>query len=222
MTSDSSVPSPQTGWLANWAKSARRPLAWLPPALVVGGLFPLLLIVPELWRDNLANPFQWATLQSGFLALLLLLLSLTCTPLRLLTGWTWPARIRKTLGMLAFAYACLHLVIYLVDHADIAILWDDLQKRAFIVVGMLALLLLLPLALTSSKKAVRRLGFVRWTWLHRLVYVSVSLGALHFFWAVKKDKTTPLLFVGYLALLWGYRLWHGLVARRKRASTQRN
>nr|WP_189093205.1 protein-methionine-sulfoxide reductase heme-binding subunit MsrQ [Deinococcus ruber] len=161
-----------------------------------------------------ANPVQRVQLQTGVLTLALLLLSLACTPLRLVFGWTWPARIRKALGLLAFVYAALHFLVYLFDkgilNSDFGLqtILTDIVKRPFITAGFAALLLLVPLALTSFKGSVKRLGFARWTALHRLVYVAAALGVLHYWWGVKKDHTQPLIYAGVLLLLFAARwLW---------------
>ncbi|WP_119673037.1 sulfite oxidase heme-binding subunit YedZ [Deinococcus sp. RM] len=169
----------------------------------MGGLIPAGVLIADALTGQLgANPIQRATLQTGLLTLALLVLSLTCTPLRLLTGWTWPARIRKTLGLLAFGYAALHFLIYLFDHSfDLTLMTEDVLRRPFITAGFTALLLLVPLALTSTPRAVKRLGFQRWTRLHQLAYVAVSLGALHYYWGVKKDHTPPLIYAAVIATL---------------------
>ena len=191
------------------------PLAWLEPAVWAGGLLPALVLVLDAVTGTLgANPVQRATLQTGLLALALLLLSLACTPLRLLTGWTWPARIRRALGLLASGYAALHFLIYLLDHGFTpALLLEDVLERPFVTAGFAALVLLLPLALTSTRGAVRRMGFPAWQRLHRLVYLAAGLGALHYWWGVKKDHTAPLVAVLILAAL--------LVARRLRRGRTR-
>jgi len=153
-----------------------------------------------------ANPVQRALLQTGLLALALLILSLACTPLRLLTGWTWPARVRRALGLLAFVYAVLHFLIYLLDHGFVpGVVLEDVLERPFVTVGFAALLLLLPLALTSTRGAVRRLGFLRWQRLHQLAYVAVGLGVLHFWWGVKQDRTPPLIAALLVAALFAVR-----------------
>ena len=176
--------------------------------MTVGGLLPAAVLLLDAVTGQLgANPIQRATLQTGLLTLALLVLSLACTPLRLLTGWTWPARIRKTLGLLAFGYAALHFLIYLLDHSfDLSLMTEDVLKRPFITAGFTALLLLVPLALTSTPRAVKRLGFQRWTCLHQLAYVAVSLGALHYYWGVKKDHTQPLIYAAVIAALFAVRL----------------
>ena len=171
--------------------------------MYVGGLLPAVVLLWDAWAGRLgANPVKQATHQTGQLAIVLLLLSLACTPLRTWLGWTWPARIRKALGLLAFFYTAIHLGIYLLDQGfGFTTILEDVLKRPFVTSGFAALLLLLPLALTSTPGSVARLGFARWTRLHRLVYVAAGLAALHYWWGVKKDHTGPLLVVVLLGTL---------------------
>ena len=129
--------------------------------------------------------------------------SLACTPLRTLTGWTWPARARRTLGLLAFLYAALHVTCYaaLDQGFDFGAMAQDVSKRPFIFVGFAAFVLLVPLALTSTRRSVRRLGYVAWSRLHTLVYPAALLAGLHFIWRVKKDLREPLFYAGVLVAL---------------------
>lgn len=191
-------------------------LSWLPPAVYVGGLLPAVVLLWDATHGLLgANPIKQATHQTGQLAIILLLLSLACTPLRKLTWVTWPARIRKALGLLAFFYAALHLGIYLFDQEfSLRLMLEDILKRPFVTVGFTALVLLVPLALTSTPKSVKRLGFARWTRLHQLVYIAAGLGALHYWWGVKKDHTGPLIVVLILVGLFVLRLLPRLGKRR--------
>jgi sulfoxide reductase heme-binding subunit YedZ len=132
-----------------------------------------------------------------------LVAALACTPAKLLLGWTWPLRVRRMLGVLAFFYAMLHVATYtgLDQGFDWAAIWRDVTKRKFIYVGFAAFVLLIPLALTSTNAAVQRLGFARWKRLHRLAYVAPALGVLHFYWRVKKDVTEPFAYGAVLAML---------------------
>lgn len=199
--------------------SFTRPLGWLVPAVTVGGLVPVFVLIADALTGALgANPIQRATFQTGQLTLILLMLSLACTPVRLVTRWTWPARIRRVLGLLAFGYAVLHFLIYLFDHGfTLSLMAEDVVKRPFITAGFTALLLLVPLALTSTPAAVKRLGFGRWTRLHQLAYVAVSLGALHYYWGVKKDHTAPLIYAALIAVMFLIRwVWPG--QRRPKAA----
>lgn len=151
----------------------------------------------------------------GLWALRFLVLGLAVTPLRQLTGQTVLLRFRRMLGLYAFFYATLHLAAYLV--LDLRGYWtqifDEIVERAYITVGFLAWLLLLPLAATSTQSAMRRLGR-RWGQLHRLVYAVAILAVLHFWWLVKSDMREPALYAGLVALLLGWRLWRAAAGRR--------
>jgi len=153
---------------------------------------------------------QQITHRTGNWALRLLLLTLAVTPVRRFTGWTRLVQLRRMLGLYAFFYATLHLSTYLV--LDLGGFWSqifaDIAKRPFITVGFLAWLLMLPLALTSTRGMIRRLG-KRWQALHRLVYLCGILGVLHFLWLVKLDLREPLVYAGILFVLLALRVyWH--------------
>lgn len=156
-----------------------------------------------------ANPIAEAMNQLGLWTLILLLASLAMTPLKLLTGWTWPIALRKELGLLAFAYVGLHFLMYLaVDQFfDLGEIGKDIVKRKFITVGFAAFVLLIPLAVTSPARMHRWLGARRWKRLHRLVYVAASLGVVHFIWRVKADYRQPIIFATVLAFLFAVRIW---------------
>lgn len=150
----------------------------------------------EFWQDRLsANPIEDIMLRLGWWGLVFLVASLAVTPLRRLTGWNRIIRYRRFLGLWAFAYLTSHFLTYLV--LDQFFAWEfiveDIVERPFILSGFAAWLLLIPLAATSTKGWIRRLG-KRWTRLHKLVYLSASLGLLHFYWKVKADTREPLVF----------------------------
>jgi sulfoxide reductase heme-binding subunit YedZ len=155
-----------------------------------------------------ADPVAAITHGTGDWTLRLLLLCLAMTPLRRLTGKPWPIRFRRLIGLYAFFYACLHFGTYLV--LDLGGYWSqifaDIVKRPYITVGFTAWLLLLPLAVTSTRGWIRRLGR-RWGQLHKAVYVAGVLGVVHFWWLVKSDVREPLLYATVLAALLGVRLW---------------
>jgi len=177
--------------------AAKSHLAFLVPAVVTGWLLALARLAYRVATHGLgANPIATALNQLGLLALVLLVASLSATPLKLTLGWTWPLRIRRTLGLLAFFTVLLHFLLYLGPDQgfDLAAVLGDISKRPFIAIGFLAFLLLVPLAWTSSKQAVQRLTFPIWQRLHRLVYVIAILAALHFYLRVKVDHTQPLLY----------------------------
>lgn len=179
-----------------------KPYPWLEPAVWTGGALPGAVLALQAVQGGLgANPVSSALNRLGALALIFLVLTLACRPLKLVLGWNWPMRLKRALGLIAFGYASLHLGVYLFDHGALAPLLDDVLKRPFVTVGFAAWVLLVPLALTSTDASVRRLGFVRWQRLHRLAYACAALGVVHFLWRVKKDATEPLLYAAVLAVL---------------------
>ena len=165
------------------------------------------------WRADAlgANPIETITRASGEWALRFLLITLAVTPLRRFTGLHWLLRLRRMLGLYAFAYAAAHFAIYLwLDQFfDWAAIVRDIVKRPFITVGMLAFGLLLPLAITSTDGWIRRLKR-NWGKLHRLVYVIAPLGVLHYLWLVKRDLQSPLIYAAILAVLLLWRVWRYL------------
>ncbi|MBW3571420.1 MAG: sulfoxide reductase heme-binding subunit YedZ [Gemmatimonadetes bacterium] len=185
------------------AKAAR----WIRPAAWLGGLVPLILLVAGAFTGGLgADPIEYVTLRTGFAALLLLMCTLAVSPLRRLTGWNWLAPARRTLGLCAFLYVCLHLSTYLVDQGFAwTYIVEDVVERPYVTVGFTAFLLLVPLAVTSTKGWIRRMG-KRWQKLHRMVYLAAGLGVLHFIWLVKSDLREPLIFAAVFALLMALRI----------------
>jgi len=203
-----------TGWYGS-----STPDAWLKPGVLVGGLVPLFAIALGTVRGTLgANPVADVLNQLGLLALLFLVASLAATPLKLLMGWSWPVRIRRLLGLLAFFYATLHMLTYVaVDRlGELATIVEDILKRPFITVGFAAWLLLVPLAVTSTRASLKRLGFARWKLLHKLSYLAAPLAVVHFVWRVKKDMDEPLTYAVVLAFLLAVRAFAWLGAKHKR------
>ncbi|MFI0398074.1 MAG: sulfite oxidase heme-binding subunit YedZ [Thiolinea sp.] len=181
------------------------------PLVFILALMPVLLMGLGVWQDSLgANPIEAVTRSSGDWALRFLLLTLLLSTLRRLIGWTQGIRLRRMLGLFAFFYACIHLILYLwLDQFfDWGGIWRDILKRPFITVGMLAFLLLIPLAVTSPKSMLRRLG-KRWKTLHTLIYPLSMLAVLHFWWMkdAKSDTSEPLIYALILAALLGERLY---------------
>jgi sulfoxide reductase heme-binding subunit YedZ len=150
-----------------------------------------------------ANPIEAVLNRLGFWTFTLLCASLAVTPLHDLTGLAWPVRQRRLLGLFAFAYATLHFLWYLAIDQGLApeLLAVDVVKRPFIAVGLAALLLLVPLAVTSTDAWVRRLGYRRWKRLHRLAYLAALLAAVHFLWRVKADHRRPAVFAAVVGVL---------------------
>lgn len=195
---------------------------WLKAVVFALCLVPLVRLIWLGTHHGLgANPIEYITRSTGYWTLSFLLITLTVTPLRRLTGWNWLLRLRRMLGLFAFFYVCLHFTTYiwLDQFFDVPGMLKDIAKRPFITVGFTAFLLLIPLAATSTNAMVKRLGSRRWQLLHRLVYVIATLGVLHFWWLVKKDITEPVMFSALLSLLLLARLVYA--ARKGGASASR-
>jgi sulfoxide reductase heme-binding subunit YedZ len=202
-------------------RTSGTPDAWLKPGLFIGALVPLTSIVLRALTGALnANPIAEVENELGLAALIFLIASLACTPARRVFGWTWAPRIRRELGLFAFAYATLHFSVYvLLDQSlDVPAMLDDVLKRPFISVGFAALVLLVPLAITSTKASIRRMGFVRWQRLHQLAYVAGVLAAIHFIWRVKIDVSQPLTYATLLGVLLVARLVFWVTRRRAPAA----
>ncbi|NMG46542.1 sulfoxide reductase heme-binding subunit YedZ [Azoarcus communis] len=171
------------------------------------------------WRaDSLgANPVETITHATGAWTLRLLLITLAVTPLRRYTGLHWLVRLRRMLGLFAFAYGMAHFGIYLwLDNFfDWQAIANDILKRPYITVGFAALMLMVPLALTSNAAAIKRMGGRRWQALHRSVYAIAVFGALHYWWLVKADILQPLIYSAVLAVLLGLRAWWRELERRR-------
>ncbi len=182
---------------------------------------PLAMLLYAAWTDNLgANPISYVTNVLGDTTLRILLASLAMTPLRLLFGIAWQMTLRRVLGLFAFFYAAVHFSVWIViDHFfDWGQLLADVRKRPYITVGFTALVLLIPLAATSTTRMVKRLGGRTWQRLHQLVYVIGILAILHFLWLAKKGRQEPFYYAAVLALLLGVRLWdqaRALVRKRR-------
>ena len=178
------------------------------PVVFVLALLPAAWLAWRTWHGALGvNPVEELELTTGIWAYRFLLVSLAITPLRKLTGWNAVIRYRRMLGLFAFAYATAHLLIYVVVDQGMVLdyIVQDVVKRRFITAGMVAFLLLVPLAVTSTKGWIRRLG-KRWQSLHRLVYVSAIAAALHFIWKVKVAIGEPVYYAAILAILLALRL----------------
>jgi methionine sulfoxide reductase heme-binding subunit len=165
-----------------------------------------------------ANPAETLIRATGDWTLRMLCLCLAVTPLRQLTGWHTLARLRRMLGLFTFFYGCLHFLCFawLDMGFDVTAIVADIAKRPFILVGSSALLLMLPLALTSFNRAIKFLGAARWQALHRAVYAVAGLGLLHFFWmrSAKNNFAEVAVYAAVLAVLLGWRVWHTLQKRR--------
>lgn len=209
----------------------KQQLQYLRLATHIGALIPLAFMGWLIASGNLsADPLRELTFRTGKTAIILLTLSLACTPLSIL-GWKVVLPLRKPLGLYAFGYATLHFGIFIFsygyfgDHIAWGAVWQEATQRRYAIVGLAAFILLIPLAATSFNWAMRKLG-KRWKPLHRLVYLIAILVIIHYYWLVKGDYAEPILFTIILAILFAIRLppiknkitaWHK--ARRKRART---
>ena len=184
-------------------------VGWLKLAIFPACLVPLADLVWKAANSNLgANPIEAITHSTGDWTLRLLLVTLAITPVRKLTGQLWLIQFRRMFGLFAYFYACLHFLTYiwLDQNFNVHNMTKDVYKRPFITLGFAAFLLLLPLAITSTRKMIQRLGGRRWQWLHRLIYVSAAAAIVHFTWALKKDHHRPIEYGVVLGLLLGYRI----------------
>jgi sulfoxide reductase heme-binding subunit YedZ len=189
---------------------SRRGRVALKVAVWGAALAPLAGLLVGFWTDDLTvNPIEHVTRTLGETALQLLLASLAVTPLRIVFGLGWPLTLRRLLGLFAFFYVCLHFAVWVVlDHFfDWRTMGDDVIKRPWITVGVLALALLVPLAATSTTGMIRRLGGAAWRRLHRLAYVAAILAVLHYIWLAKKVLLEPWVYAAVLALLLAVRGW---------------
>jgi sulfoxide reductase heme-binding subunit YedZ len=184
--------------------AALGPAIWMGQAALTGGLG--------------VNPIEELTHTTGMAALVILLVTLAVTPLRSLTGWNPLIQLRRPLGLFAFFYALLHFSIWMVLDLGFRLdwIWEDIVERPYITAGFVAFVLMIPLAVTSTRGWIRRLG-KRWTLLHRLVYASAALGILHFYWRVKADAWLPVAMAGVLLLLLAVRIpgWRAAWLRKR-------
>lgn len=190
---------------------------------IIKWLVFIALLIPAARLINLgfhealgSNPIETIERSTGFWALFILLLCLSLTPIKLITKASWPIQFKRLIGLMSFFYAFVHIIIYIwLDHwFDWNEIVDDIVKHQYVVVGFFAFILLIPLAMTSTKKMMSVLG-KRWKPLHRLVYLVGFLGLLHFLWLVKKDMTEPFTYLFIFAVLMLIRLYY---SRFKRAA----
>lgn len=177
--------------------------------IFINSLIPFGLMAWDFWRGNMGtNPLEFVTRTTGALTLVFLLITLSVTPIRKLTGWNWLIKHRRMLGLYAFFYGTLHFLTYLFfDRGfDLVSVLGDIYKRPFIAVGALAFFMMVPLAVTSTNNMIKRLGGKRWAQLHKLTYLVAIGGVLHYYLLVKSDIFYPVVFGVVLAVLLGYRL----------------
>lgn len=203
-------------------KRARRIARLAHPIIIVLALLPAARIVAQIFLGGLgANPIEEIQHRTGDWTLNFLVLTLAVTPLRRLFGWGWLVPFRRTFGLIAFFYATTHLLNYMVvdlffDWGEIA---EDILERPYITIGMAAFAAMLPLALTSTKGSIRRLGGRRWNRLHQLIYPIAVAGAVHYWLSVKADISRPLIYVLLFSLLFAARIGFWSADRRRRAGS---
>ena len=181
----------------------------IKPLVFAAALTPAALLVYGFYTNNLtANPLDYITDQTGTWALSFLVISLSVTPIRRLTGWNPIIKLRRMLGLFSFFYALLHMLtwVVLLNFFDVNEMVKDVFERPFITIGMATFLILLVLAVTSNQFSIRRLGR-RWQRLHRLAYAAAIGAVIHFWWLVKEDVTEPRRWLVIVTLLLGLRAW---------------
>jgi sulfoxide reductase heme-binding subunit YedZ len=207
---------------AGLANLSPRALGRVRALVFILALVPLLILLERAVFGGLgANPVEAILRWLGTWTLVLLLVTLTITPLRRLTGWNWLVRLRRMLGLFSAFYATLHIVAFVwLDHwFELAAIVADIVKRPYLTLGFFAYLLMIPLVLTSTNAMVRRLGGRNWQRLHRLVYLIAALGVTHYWFhkLAKNDLASPAIYAAVLVLLLAARVLHAWSGRRKSA-----
>lgn len=194
----------------------------LKPAVFLACLGPMSWLLFAAFTDRLsANPLDDITNLTGTWTLRFVMITLAVTPVRRITGWVSLIRFRRMLGLFAFFHGILHFTTYV--WLDQFFMWDEIVKdvamRPYITVGFTGFVLMSPLALTSTKKWIRRLGGKRWQMLHRLIYVTGVAGVIHYLWLVKSDIQRPVSYGALLAILLGLRVWYAIKSRRSQSAS---
>ena len=192
--------------------------------IFLAALVPLARLIWKFRHDALgANPVEVITHSTGDWTLILIMVTLSVTPLRKITKQYWLVGVRRMIGLFAFFYGCLHFTTYLwLDKSfDVQEMIKDIYKRPFITAGFTAFVLMIPLALTSTKGWIRRLGGKNWQKLHRLIYVTAIAGVVHYIWLVKADLRKPMQYAFVLSVLLVYRIGIWLADHRSRTSAPR-
>lgn len=185
--------------------------------VLINGAIPLALLAWDAFHHRLgANPKNFAILTTGMMALIFLILTMAVTPLRKITNWNWLANLRRMLGLYAFFYACAHFLLFFCLDRNFSVpdTLSEMIKRKYLIIGSTALIIMIPLAVTSTNAMIKRLGGKRWRALHRLAYVAAICGVIHYYMQVKADVRQPLVFAAVLTILLGYRLLDYLPQRK--------
>ena len=195
----------------------------LKPIVFVAALGPLAwLVYNAFWGDLGANPIETITNSTGIWTLRFIVITLAITPARWITKWNPIITFRRMIGLFAFFYGTIHFMIYFVLDRSLMFdgLWEDIVKRPYITVGFTGFVLMIPLALTSTKGWIRRLGGQRWNLVHKLVYVTGVLGVVHYLWKVKLDVTNPLIYGAIVGVLLSVRVVRWLSKRQSSAAAR--
>jgi methionine sulfoxide reductase heme-binding subunit len=200
---------------------------WTKAVVFALGCVPLGVLLWDAFHNGLAgfpdntdfgaNPIEFITHRTGDWTIRFLVITLAVTPLRQILRQPQLIRFRRMFGLFAFFYGCLHFATWigLDKYFDWTEMWKDVLKRRFITVGFTALVLMIPLALTSTAGMIRRLGGKRWRALHRLIYGSAMLGVIHYYWLVKSDVRKPFMYAAFVAILLAWRVGSWFKSRNK-------
>jgi sulfoxide reductase heme-binding subunit YedZ len=190
--------------------------------IALNALLPAALLAWNWQRGQLgANPIEFTTRMTGVMSLIFLAITLLVTPLRKVFGMGWLARLRRSLGLYAFYYGAAHLTTYVVWDRNLSIFSvpADVLLRPFIAVGMIAFLLMVPLAVTSTNAMIKKLGGKKWTLLHKLTYPVIIGGVVHYWMIVKSDIRWPMFFAVLTAILLGYRIFDAVKNKKPKPTT---
>lgn len=195
----------------------------LKPVVFAACLAPFLWLAYRTYQGDLgANPIETITNTTGIWTLRFIVITLAITPVRWLTKWNPIINFRRMIGLFAFFYGTVHFLIYFVLDRSLMFdgLWEDIVKRPYITMGFTGFVLMIPLALTSTKGWIRRLGGYRWNLLHRLIYCTSVFAVIHYWWKVKLDVTNPMFYAAIVAVLLSVRLFRWLAKRQASAVTR--
>ena len=200
-----------------WARRVVKPVVFLACLVPFSQL-----VYGAVWGDLGANPVETITNTTGIWTLRLLVLTIAITPARWLTKLNLIVLFRRMVGLFAFFYGTLHFMTYFVLDQSLQFdgLWEDVMKRPYITMGFSAFVLMIPLAITSTQGWIRRLGGRQWNLLHRLVYVSATLGVIHYWWKVKVDTTFPMYYALTVGALLGFRAWRAAAKQKTARASQ--
>ncbi len=191
--------------------------------LLINGLVPAAMMWWDVRHNVFANTVEYVLHTTGLMAVIFLVLTLAVTPLRKLTGWNYLSHFRRMLGLYAFFYAVAHFCTYYWKDKDLSLqlVFDDVIQRPFILLGMTALLCMVPLAVTSTNAMIKWMGAARWKKLHQLVYVSAGAAAWHYYQFPKADRSKPMIVIGILGALFLYRIveYYRAELKKKKSAT---